>query len=129
MNSVLIEVHHVSKSFHQEHIVKEISLQVHRGEVLAILGKSGCGKSTLLKLIGGFDKATEGAITMDGKEVSHPSKKCLLLIQQYGLFPWRSVQKDVDLALKGCSMPPKERTQRALHYIERVGLADKRHVF
>lgn len=129
MNSVLIEVHHVSKSFHQEHILKEISFQVHRGEVIAILGKSGCGKSTLLNLIGGFEKPTEGQITMDGKEVNHPSKKCILLMQQYGLFPWRSVQKNVELALEGCSIPSKERTQRALHYIEMVGLSDKRHVF
>lgn len=125
MNSTLIQVENVSKSFHQEFILKDISLQVHQGEVVAILGKSGCGKSTLLNLISGFEKPTEGRITIDGKEVNHPSKKCIILMQQYGLFPWRSAQKNVELALESLSIHSKKRTERALHYIQMVGLLDK----
>lgn len=129
MSSPLIQLENVSKAYHQEVIVQDISFSVYKGEMIAILGKSGCGKSTLLNMIGGFEKPTTGTITVDQKEVERPTKKVVMLMQQYGLFPWRSVQKNVELALESLPISSKEQTQRALHYLEMVGLADKVHQF
>lgn len=129
MTPPLIQLEDVSKSYHHEEVLKNISFSVYKGELIAILGKSGCGKSTLLNMVGGFEKPTTGKIMIDQKEVEHPTKQCVMLMQQYGLLPWRSVQKNVELALESLPISANERSERALHYLEMVGLADKAHQF
>lgn len=125
MAKPLIQLKQVSKSYGQEVIVKDINLSIYKGETIAILGKSGCGKSTLLNMIGGFDKPTSGTITMNQNEVKSPSKTCVMLMQDYGLLPWRSVQKNIELALEGLPLSRQQRSERALHYLKMVGLDDK----
>ena len=125
MDGPLIQLKQVSKIYDHEVIIEGINLSVYKGETIAILGKSGCGKSTLLNLIGGFEKPTTGIISIDQKEVRHPSKTCVMLMQQYGLLPWRSVQKNVELALEGLTLSRQQRSERALHYLKMVGLDDK----
>lgn len=129
MASPLIQLEKVTKSYQNNFVLEDISFSIDRGEIIAFLGKSGCGKSTLLNLVGGFEQPTDGTITMDQKEVTQPSKKCVMLLQQYGLLPWRSVLKNVEFSLENLDLSPKDRTKRALHYLEMVGLIDKIHQF
>ncbi|WP_042353948.1 ABC transporter ATP-binding protein [Bacillus rubiinfantis] len=130
---IIVNVENISKSFANngqvKQILKDISIDINRGEIVSILGESGCGKSTLLNLIGGFDSASEGQIIMEGQKVTHPSRKCIMLFQDYGLFPWKTVQKNVEVGLEVTNANPAERLEKALKYLRLVGLEEKVHLF
>lgn len=125
MTAPLISIQQVSKTFAEQVVLDQISLDVQKGEVIAILGKSGCGKSTLLNLVGGFEQPSEGAVFLDHQIVAKASKRCIMLMQNYGLLPWRSVQKNVELALEGVALTKIERQKRAQHYLKLVGLENR----
>ncbi|WP_342472312.1 ABC transporter ATP-binding protein [Metasolibacillus sp. FSL H7-0170] len=130
MLAPIVSIQQVSKRFSsqkkQETVLEQISFDVHKGEIIVILGKSGCGKSTLLNLVGGFEQASSGSILLDGEEIKKPSKRCIMLMQNYALLPWRSVEKNVALALEGEKLTKDEMTERVVHYLGMVGLLDKR---
>ncbi|MFJ7732031.1 ABC transporter ATP-binding protein [Lysinibacillus sp. NPDC097231] len=125
MTTPLISIQQVSKTFGQQTVLNQISLDIQKGEVIAILGKSGCGKSTLLNLVGGFEQPTTGQVFIDNQVVTKASKRCIMLMQNYGLLPWRSVQKNVEFALEGESLSKIERQQRAQYYLKLVGLDNR----
>ena len=106
-----------------------ISLQIEKGEFICLLGPSGCGKTTLMKSIAGFETLTEGSITIDGQKVKAPSEKYVTIFQNYGLLPWRTVEKNVELGLETLKVPKQERKQIAMKYLQLVGLENfaKRH--
>ena len=127
-----IEVKNASKTFPQEDKIftafEHISLNIEKGEFICLLGPSGCGKSTLLNAMAGFDLVTEGSITIDGEEVKAPSTKYVTIFQNYGLLPWRTVQKNVELGLEQKKIPKEERRKIAEKYIELVGLSNFKKV-
>lgn len=85
----IISVEHVSKYFGEKAVLNDVNLQVRKGEFVTILGPSGCGKTTLLRLIAGFQTASEGVITMSGKEITQtpPHKRPVnTVFQKYALF-------------------------------------------
>lgn len=129
----ILQVHEVNKSFSTnnqiETVLSNISLRIKKGEIISILGKSGCGKSTLLNIMGGFVQADEGHVLFENKKIKKPHRECVMLFQHYGLFPWRSVLKNVEFGLEGTGLTAKGRTERALEYITLVGLEDKTHSF
>ena len=96
-----IEVKNLSIIFEQDEkkmtALKDISLDIKKGEFVCLLGPSGCGKSTLLNAMAGFLKPTEGSITIDRKEVKQPSISYVTIFQNYGLLPWRTVERNVTL--------------------------------
>ena len=106
-----------------------ISLQIEKGEFICLLGPSGCGKTTLMNSIAGFEALTEGSITIDGQKVKAPSEKYVTIFQNYGLLPWRTVEKNVELGLETLKVPKQERKQIAMKYLQLVGLENfaKRH--
>ena len=106
-----------------------ISLQIEKGEFICLLGPSGCGKTTLMNSIAGFETLTEGSITIDGQKVKAPSEKYVTIFQNYGLLPWRTVEKNVELGLETLKVPKQERMQIAMKYLQLVGLENfaKRH--
>lgn len=106
-----------------------ISLQIEKGEFICLLGPSGCGKTTLMNSIAGFESLTEGSITIDGQKVKAPSEKYVTIFQNYGLLPWRTVEKNVELGLETLKVPKQKRKQIAMEYLQLVGLEDfaKRH--
>ena len=90
----IISVEHVSKYFGEKAVLNDVNLQVRKGEFVTILGPSGCGKTTLLRLIAGFQTASEGVITMSGKEITQtpPHKRPVnTVFQKYALFPHLNV--------------------------------------
>lgn len=123
-----IDIKNASKTFTQKGkqftALDNVSLSIEKGEFICLLGPSGCGKSTLLNAIAGFAPVTEGSITIEGKEVTEPSVKNVTIFQNYGLLPWRNVQKNVELGLEPKKLPKKERGEIAEKYIDLVGLSD-----
>jgi NitT/TauT family transport system ATP-binding protein len=102
--------------------LKGISFSVATGESVAIIGQSGCGKSTLLSLISGILKPTGGAVLVDGKAVSGPSRKVAYMLQQDYLFEWRTILENVVLGaeIQGASMAAAR--ERARQLLTRYGL-------
>ncbi|MGE7021812.1 ABC transporter ATP-binding protein [Solibacillus cecembensis] len=127
MAGSLVSIDGVSKTYgeHGPLVLNNVSFNIAKGEVIAILGKSGCGKSTLLNCIGGFEPMNEGRVLLDGQPITKPSKRCVMLMQNYGLLPWRSVRKNVELGLESAGLPKQEVEERVTHYLEMVGLADR----
>lgn len=100
-----------------------VSLDVADNEFITVVGPSGCGKSTLMNVLAGLDKPTSGQAVVDGKVVSGPGPERGVIFQQYALFPWLTVRKNVEFGLKTAGLGAKERREKAEHFIEMVGLS------
>ncbi|NJP36226.1 ATP-binding cassette domain-containing protein [Alkalicoccus luteus] len=128
MADTLVHVQQLQKSFVKnekaELVLKDISMEIKKGETVAVLGKSGCGKSTLLNLIGGFHEPTKGTVLFDGAEVQGPSRRAIMLFQHYALLPWKNVLANVELALEPEGLSADEQRARAEKYLALVGLQD-----
>jgi sulfonate transport system ATP-binding protein len=103
-----------------------IDLDVHPGEFLCIVGPSGCGKSTLLHLIAGLQKPTSGSIAMDGERITSPGTDRILIFQEHGLFPWLTVEQNVEFGMKMRGFSKSERRDRTRHYLRLVHLSQFR---
>ena len=110
---------------HQEEIVAidGIDLDVGDDEFLTILGPSGCGKTTLLTIVAGFDHATSGEVKLDGEPVRKPGPDRGVVFQEYALFPWLSVEQNIEFGLRERRIPKAERTERVRRQISSVGLS------
>ncbi|MCL2347675.1 MAG: ABC transporter ATP-binding protein [Planctomycetaceae bacterium] len=104
--------------------MKDVSLEIERGEFVCVLGPSGCGKSTLLSLMAGFECPTSGSIMINGEEIKTPSRKYVTIFQHHHLLPWRTVQKNVELGLETGKMSKPQRRERAGQYLDMVGLKE-----
>ena len=101
-------------------VLEDISLEVGEGEFLCIVGPSGCGKSTLLTTMAGFLSPTSGEVRIDGEPVSGPDPRRIFVFQERGVFPWLTVEGNIDFGL--FSLARTERRRRVAHYIKMVGL-------
>src|SRR3954447_11616451 len=75
--------------------LRDVSLEVQRGEFLAIVGPSGCGKTTFINMINGFVKPLAGTVSVDGVPVKGPASDRAMVFQDYALLPWRTVESNV----------------------------------
>lgn len=103
--------------------LKDINLEVKESEFVVMVGPSGCGKSTLINIIGGLEEATEGEVLIEGKPVTAPGADRGMVFQGYSLFPWLTVQKNVEFGLKMKKVAKAERERIAKEYIQLVGLS------
>jgi len=103
-------------------VLDDVSLQVGRGEFVAVLGPSGCGKTTLARIIVGIEDRTDGQIEIGGRPAGPPGADRCLVFQNYGLLPWRTVLANVELGLELRGVPPPERRAEAKRFIKLVGL-------
>ncbi len=121
-----LELRNVTKTFKTEEgeltALENINLAIKPSEFLCIIGPSGCGKSTLLRLIAGLDDPSSGEILLDGKELRGPSQDRGMVFQEYSLFPWRTVLKNVTFGLEIQGIDKQEQYKIAEEYIELVGL-------
>lgn len=132
-NDVLIEVKHLAKSFGDNHVLKDISLTVRKGEVISIIGPSGCGKSTFVRTLVSLEKADEGSIMLEGTDVLSPDtdinkvrQRIGMVFQSFNLFPHMTVKENIMLApVKLGLMTEEEASAKADELLERIGLADK----
>jgi NitT/TauT family transport system ATP-binding protein len=107
--------------------LKDVRATVAPGEFVALLGPSGCGKTTLLRMTAGLVKPDEGAITIGDVPVTAPRKDACMVFQNFGLLPWRTVLRNVEFPLEIDGVSRSERTQRAHHFINLVGLSSFEH--
>ncbi len=126
--AVHVQVRGLSKRFGSFAALKNVSLDVKRGEFICFLGPSGCGKTTLLRAIAGLDPQSEGSISIAGRDVSHapPSARDFgIVFQSYALFPNLSVSDNVGYGLVNRRMPRQEIAKRVAELLALVGLGDQ----
>jgi NitT/TauT family transport system ATP-binding protein len=103
-------------------VLADINLAVDAGELVVLLGPSGCGKSTLLNLVAGFAQPTRGRVLQDGAPVLRPDRRRTVVFQDYALFPWMTVQRNVEFGLKAQGVGETERSRVARDYLALVKL-------
>ncbi len=99
-----------------------VSLDIRENEFICVVGPSGCGKSTLLNIIAGLLEPTSGSVSVDGKTVDGPGPERGVVFQQYALFPWLTVLKNVEFGLKLKGITGEQATQEAMKYLKMVDL-------
>jgi putrescine transport system ATP-binding protein len=121
----LVQIENVTKRFGEVTAVDDVSLDISRGELFAILGSSGCGKTTLLRMLAGFEQPTSGRILIDGADVTHTppyERPVNLMFQSYALFPHMTVAQNVAYGLKKERVPAREIKDRVAEMLALVRL-------
>lgn len=130
---IKLEVQNTNKVFldrkREIKALDNINLKIEDNEFAVIVGPSGCGKSTLLNIIAGLEPATSGEIVMDGKFIKGPGADRGMVFQSYTLFPWLTVQKNVEFGLTIKGISKKQREQISFHYLQMVKLENFAHLY
>ena len=140
MSEVVLKTENLSKSYSVKHkhktipALKDLSLEIKRGEFVAIMGHSGSGKTTLLSILGCLDKPTEGSVYLDGVNLAglHGSQlsrirrnKIGFVFQSFNLLPYLNAKENVELAMESTGMSKSERSARATELLALVGLSGR----
>jgi ABC-type nitrate/sulfonate/bicarbonate transport system ATPase subunit len=127
-SEAFIEFREVTKTFGDHHggaieVVEPLSLDIAKGEFVVFVGPSGCGKTTLMRMVGGLETPSTGAITLQGREVTGPSREKGMVFQSYSSFPWLTVLGNIRFGLKyRRDLAAGEKDRIARHYLELVKL-------
>ncbi len=129
----LIKVEHLRKCFNEMEVLKDISVDIRKGDVVCVIGPSGSGKSTFLRCLNRLEEPTDGKIFFEGIDITDPKtdidrhrQKMGMVFQQFNLFPHMTIMKNLTIApvkLQGRSQSEAE--GQAMKLLERVGLADR----
>jgi NitT/TauT family transport system ATP-binding protein len=103
-------------------VLDGVNVVIEEGEIVSLLGRSGSGKSSLLRIIAGLLKPTQGRALWEGKPVTGPYSAVAMVFQSFALFPWLTVEENVELGLEAQRTPPAERHRRATEAIDLIGL-------
>ena len=126
--NVKVKIDHVEKIYDGRQgkmiALNGVDLDIYENEFVCVVGPSGCGKSTLLNIIAGLLEPTSGAVYVDGKKVEGTGMERGVVFQQYALFPWLTVKKNVMFGLKLKGLPEDEAEAIAMKYIKMVQLED-----
>ena len=118
----------INKMFGANHVLKDIDLDVEKGQLVTLLGPSGCGKSTLLRCLAGLEQVTSGRIYLDGQDITDviPRRRGIgMVFQQYSLFPNMNVRDNVAYGLKLKKLPKQEISKKVEEMLDIVGLSEK----
>lgn len=125
-NRVKVKIDHVVKKFNTRNgevtALNGVDLDIKENEFICVVGPSGCGKSTLLSIIAGLAEPSEGIVYVDGEKVEGTGKDRGVVFQQYALFPWLTVRKNVEFGLKLQGKSKEECRKIAEHYLKMVDL-------
>ncbi|MCD2502033.1 ABC transporter ATP-binding protein [Clostridium sp. NSJ-145] len=125
-SSVKVRIDNVKKVFDTRRgevvALNGVSFDIKENEFICVVGPSGCGKSTLLNILAGLDSPTSGEVYVDGNLVEGPGPERGVVFQQYALFPWLTVEKNIEFGLKLKGLPQSEIKERVEKYLEVVGL-------
>jgi ABC-type polar amino acid transport system ATPase subunit len=134
----LVEARNISKSYGDLQVLKQVSLQAQKGDVISLIGRSGSGKSTLLRCLNLLETPDSGEILFEGQAVQGSESKAIrlmraqlgMIFQQFHLWSDLSVHRNLTLApLKVLGLSKAEADERAEHYLNKVGLIDKMHSY
>ena len=133
----LLEIHHLHKDYGNGAVLKDVSLDIHKGEVLVLIGPSGCGKSTFLRCMNGLEQIQSGEIRLDKEVITDPKtkwsevrQKIGMVFQSYELFPHMTVINNILLGpLKVQKKEKKEAEKEADQLLERAGPLDKKDAY
>ena len=118
---MVLKINHLTRIFNNQNGVRDVSFELHKGEIIGLLGKSGSGKSTILRTIAGLDTGYTGDIEIAGKQIKGPHEEIGVVFQEARLMPWLTVLENVQFGLKG---DKAENEKLARYYLGQVGLAD-----
>jgi NitT/TauT family transport system ATP-binding protein len=123
----LLEVHNCRQAYHKDAnadlvVLDNVDLTLRSGEIVGLLGRSGSGKSTLLRIVSGLLKPTAGDVIWRGAKLDGPADGVAMVFQSFALFPWLTVQENVELGLEALGVAPRERDKRAEEAIDLIGL-------
>ncbi len=125
MEQPFLRIEGVGKSFGPFQAVRDVNLDVARGEIFSLLGGSGCGKTTLLRMLAGFETPTEGRIFLDGKDMAGVppwARPVHMMFQSYALFPHMTVERNIAYGLKHEDMSGPQRAARVAEMLDLVQL-------
>jgi len=124
-------IDHVAKTFKrgniESNVLKDITLDVAKGEYVSIIGHSGCGKSTLLNIVAGLVPASEGGVLLEGRQVDEPGPDRAVVFQNHSLLPWLTVYDNVRLAVDKVFSVNKSRSKRHDWTMHNLGLVQMAH--
>jgi NitT/TauT family transport system ATP-binding protein len=124
--SILVELRQIGQAYgsHAQRFIalQRVDLSIYEGEFVALVGPTGCGKSTLLRIITGLQQPTEGQVLYRGVPVRGVNPHTTIVFQTFALFPWLTVQQNVELALAARGVPAPLRARRAEELLDKVGL-------
>lgn len=131
---VIISARRLNKTFIGENkrpkpVLRDVTLTVHAGEFVTILGQSGSGKSTLLRMLAGLIPADSGTLTLAGKPVDGPSTNVGMVFQSYALYPWLTVYDNIAFGLLAQRLPPQTIAERLGALLRLVGLTGYEHAW
>lgn len=122
----IISLENVSKTFENEgkknQVIEDISLSVRENEFIVLFGPAQCGKTTLINLMAGLEKVSGGKVTVKGEVVDRPGKNRGVVYQKTALFPWLTVEGNIEYGPKVCGKSKKERKEIVEKYVNLVGL-------
>ncbi len=123
----LVEITGCRQSYHKDSssdllVLDDVNLTLHTGEIVGLLGRSGSGKSTLLRIVSGLLTPTAGSVKWRGKDLHGPADGVAMVFQSFALFPWLTVDENVELGLEAQGVPKAEREKRAEAAIDLIGL-------
>ena len=135
--NALIQVKNLGKSFGDLKVLQGITVDIHQGDVVCVIGPSGSGKSTFLRCLNRLEEATEGNIFFDGEDIVNPKtnidkhrQKMGMVFQQFNLFPHMTILNNMTLApVKHQGVSHADAYSQAMALLERVGLADRAHAY
>ena len=126
-----LKLDHIDKTFRrgavESEVLKDINLDIAKGEVISIIGHSGCGKSTLLNLIAGLTQVTSGGVLLEDREVNAPGPERAVVFQNHSLLPWLTVYENVSLAVNKVFGGVKSRAERHAWIMHNLDLVQMTH--
>jgi NitT/TauT family transport system ATP-binding protein len=122
----ILDITNVSKVFHLNgrsiHALRDVNLQIQKGEFVCLIGASGCGKSTLLRIMGGFESVSSGSACLYRSPIQEPGPERGMVFQDYGLFPWLTVRQNIAFGPKQRGLGETKLKEIADHFLNMVGL-------
>jgi NitT/TauT family transport system ATP-binding protein len=123
---VKLSIQQISKAYrghgHDVVALDGIDLEIRNRQFATILGPSGCGKSTLLRIVAGLAKPTQGSVRLDGRTIGGPGRDRGMVFQSYTLFPWLTVEQNIQFGLQLAGLPKADQATIAKEFVNKVGL-------